>query len=319
MKTALIYDDRFIEHDTGLHHPECPQRLEAIVGRLRETGLWQRLERLAFAAAEPAWIERVHADAYIRRLRDACAQGRPFIDEPDSAICAESHNIALLAAGGVVAAADAIMAGSVANAFCAVRPPGHHAERDRSMGFCLFNNVAVAAEHLLDQHGLERVAIVDFDVHHGNGTQHSFEARNDVLFVSIHEDPRYQYPGTGYAHEQGVNRGAGFTLNVPLLPSSDDVDYRRVFEEQVIPAVDDFKPQFLLVSAGFDAHESDPLGHQQVSDDGFEWMTEQLLAVADRCCQGRLLVTLEGGYHLDAQARCVERMLQLMSEPRPLA
>ena len=315
MKTALIYSDRFVEHDTGPGHPERPERLQAIVGRLRDTGLWQRLEHPTFGPAEAAWIERVHAKGYIRRLRVACQQGRLFIDEPDSAICPASSSIAELAVGGMVAAVDAVMTGRADNAFCALRPPGHHAEHDRSMGFCLFNNIAIAAEHLLHQHGLERVAIVDFDVHHGNGTQHTFEARDDVLFVSIHEDPRCQYPGTGYAHEQGVGRGEGFTLNVPLPSLSGDDDYRHAFETQVIPAVDAFEPQCLLVSAGYDPHELDPLGHQRVSDAGFASMAGQLLAAAARLCQGRLLVTLEGVYHLDAQARCVEQLLRLMLDP----
>ena len=312
METALIYDDCFLQHHTGRHHPECPQRLEAIVRRLHDTQLWDRLEHPAFGPADWKWIEQVHTKEYIRRLRGACEQGRPFIDEPDSAICRESFGIAQVAVGGVLAGVDAVMTGAADNAFCAVRPPGHHAERDRSMGFCLFNNIAVAAEYLRGQHGLERVAIVDFDVHHGNGTQHVFEARDDVLFVSLHEHPHYQYPGTGFAEETGVDGGKGFTLNIPLQPHSDDAVYRQAFEAQVLPAVDAFQPQCLLVSAGFDAHELDPLGHQQVSDDGFVWMAQQLHDAAKRLCQGRLLVTLEGGYHLEAQARCVEAMLRVL-------
>ena len=315
MKTAIIYDDRFIDHDTGPSHPECPGRLEAIVSRLRDDGMWDRLERPDFGPADMAWIERVHAKAYIDRLRSACEQGRMFIDVPDSAICPGSFDVARLAVGGTLAAVDAVMAGQVDNALCALRPPGHHAEYDRSMGFCMFNNIAIAAEYLLQKHGLKRVAIVDFDVHHGNGTQHTFERRNDVLFISLHEDPRYQYPGTGYAHEQGVDAGEGFTINVPLMPRSTDYDYRQAFREQVIPALDEFKPQFLLSSAGYDPHELDPLGHMQVTDEGFAWIAGQLLDSARRLCENRLLITLEGGYHLDGQARCVEQLLELMLNP----
>jgi len=312
MKTAIIYDDRFIDHDTGPSHPECPGRLEAIVSRLRDSGMWDRLERPDFGPADMEWIERVHSAAYINRLRSACEQGRMFIDSPDSAICPGSFDVARLAVGGILSAVDAVMSGQADNALCALRPPGHHAEHDRSMGFCMFNNIAIAAEYLLKKHGLKRVAIVDFDVHHGNGTQHTFESRDDVLFISLHEDPRYQYPGTGYAHEQGVGAGQGFTINVPLMPRSTDYDYRQAFKEQVIPALDDFKPQFLLSSAGFDPHELDPLGHMRVTDEGFAWITGTLLDAAGRLCENRLLITLEGGYHLAGQARCVEQLLQLM-------
>jgi acetoin utilization deacetylase AcuC-like enzyme len=315
MRTALIYDDCFVEHDTGPNHPERPQRLVAIVELLRESKLWGRFVRPDFGPGDMSAIERVHDRAYIDRLRSACEQGEGFIDTPDSAICRDSFRIAQVAVGGVLAAVDALMAGRVDNAFCAVRPPGHHAERDRSMGFCLFNNVAIAAEHLLTQHDLQRVAIIDFDVHHGNGTQHSFESRDDVLFISIHEHPEYQYPGTGFEHERGIGDGEGFTLNIPLMPGSNDGDYQRAFETLVLPALESFAPQCLLLSAGFDAHDSDPLGSQQVSDACFAWIAKQMLSAAQRHCDDRLLVTLEGGYHLQAQARCVEQMLRLMLGP----
>ena len=315
MKTAIIYNDRFIDHDTGPSHPECPGRLEAIISRLRDSGTWDRLVRPDFEPADMAWIERVHSTAYINRLRSACEQGRMFIDVPDSAICPGSFDVARLAVGGILAAVDAVMAGQVDNALCALRPPGHHAEHDRSMGFCMFNNIAIAAEYLLEKHGLKRVAIVDFDVHHGNGTQHTFESRDDVLFISLHEDPQFMYPGTGYAHEEGMGRGQGLTVNVPLMPRSTDYDYRQAFQKQVIPAVDSFKPQFLLVSAGYDPHELDPIGHQRVTDEGFAWMAAELRAAADRLCGGRLLVALEGGYHFEAQAKCVEQLLEVLLAP----
>lgn len=251
------------------------------------------------------WIERIHQKAYIDRLRDVCGRGDPFIDTADSAICPGSYDVAVLAAGGLLAAADAVMAGNVQNAFCAVRPPGHHAEAGRSMGFCLFNNVAIAAEYLIAHHGVNRVAIVDFDVHHGNGTQHIFERRSDVLFISLHEDPGSLYPGMGYEYEKGHGPGQGYTVNLPLVPGSGDEQYRDLFQTRVVPALHEFKPEVLLISAGFDAAAEDPLANLQVSEKGFLWMTQQLVEIAQHHCRGRLISTLEGGYDLDSLARNV--------------
>ncbi|MEM1446998.1 MAG: histone deacetylase [Planctomycetota bacterium] len=302
MATGFIYDERFLDHDTGPGHPERPDRLRAIVAGLRSAGLWDRLEHLAFEVATPSRIERLHSPAYVHRAIETCASGMGYIDTPDSAVCEASADLAMLAVGGVMRATDAVMQGEIDNAFCAVRPPGHHAEMGRSMGFCLFGNVALAAESLIADHGLDRVAIVDFDVHHGNGTQHLLEDRADVLFVSVHEDPMHQYPGTGFAHETGRGAGSGFTLNVPLAPGSGDAAYRAVFNKQIIPKLDAFAPQFVLVSAGFDAATADPLGGMRVTTPGFVEMTEQLLAVAHRHAAGRLVSVLEGGYDLDALA-----------------
>lgn len=305
MATGLIYDDRFLQHDTGLGHPERPERLRAIVAELQRVGLWDRLDHLRFEPAGVEVIARVHERGYIDRVRAACEDGEPYIDTPDSAIGPASYGVALLAAGGVVAAADAVMGGRVRNAFCAVRPPGHHAERDRSMGFCLFNNVAIAAEYLITARGLQRVAIVDFDVHHGNGTQHLFEERGDILYVSLHEHPACLYPGTGYEREMGVGAGYGFTLNIPLAPGSGDEAYQRAFEGKVVPALERFEPEALLVSAGFDAADGDPLAHMRVSTEGFAWMSRALVSAAERLCGGRLVSTLEGGYDLTRLAQGV--------------
>ncbi|MEM9914841.1 MAG: histone deacetylase [Planctomycetota bacterium] len=305
MATGFIYDERFLDHDTGPGHPERPDRLRAIVAGLHSAGLWDRLEHLAFEAATPSRIERLHSPAYVHRAIETCASGMGYVDVPDSAVCEASADLAMLAVGGVMRATDAVMRGEIDNAFCAVRPPGHHAEMGRSMGFCLFGNVALAAESLIADHGLDRVAIVDFDVHHGNGTQHLLEDRADVLFVSVHEDPMHQYPGTGFAQETGRGAGSGFTLNVPLPPGSGDAAYQAVFHEQIIPKLDAFAPQFVLVSAGFDAATADPLGGMRVTTPGFVEMTEKLLAVADRHAAGRLVSVLEGGYDLDALAAAV--------------
>ncbi len=305
MPTGLVYDERFLLHDTGPGHPERPDRLRAVVNELRDGGLWDRLDHISFQPAERSTIQSVHEAAYIDRLEAACSSGLPFIDEPDSTICPGSFDIACLAIGGVVAAVDSVMDRQVANAFCAVRPPGHHAEADRSMGFCLFNNVAIAACRLQERHGIARVAIVDFDVHHGNGTQHIFEQCADVMFLSLHQDPALLYPGTGFSDETGQGSGEGATINIPMAPRSDDDDYRRAFESDVMPALERFDPQALLVSAGFDASVHDPLAQVAVTRAGFRWMATQLKAVADRHCQGRMISILEGGYHLDALAEAV--------------
>ncbi len=302
MSTGLIYDDRFLGHDTGPGHPERPQRLRAIVAALKSSGLWERMKHLEFEAATPSRLERLHSPAYVHRVIETCASGMNYVDVADSAVCAASADLAMLAVGGVLRAVDAVIRGEIDNAFCAVRPPGHHAERGRSMGFCLFGSVAIAAESLITDHGLERVAIVDFDVHHGNGTQHLLEDRADVLFISVHEDPLHQYPGSGFAHDTGQGEGAGFTLNVPLPPGSGDRAYQAAFDQTIIPKLDDFAPQFVLLSAGFDAATADPLGGMRVTTPGFVSITQQMLAVADRHAASRLVSVLEGGYDLGALA-----------------
>ena len=310
MTTGIVWDERFCEHDTGRGHPERPDRLRAIHQRLQATGLIDLLTSITFEPAPSHWIEQIHDQAYVERLYLACERGEPFVDVPDSVICRKSADIARLAVGGSLAAADAVMSGQAHNAFCVVRPPGHHAERDRSMGFCLFNNVAIVAQYLRMHHEVERIAVVDFDVHHGNGTQHAFELRRDVLFVSLHEDPRFLYPGTGFSHEQGKDEGQGYTLNLPMAPRSGDGDYEQAFEQTVLPRLDEFDPQVLLVSAGFDAAAADPLGHVELTTACYRWMADQLRHVAERHSDGRMICLLEGGYDLEALADGVEAVLQ---------
>jgi acetoin utilization deacetylase AcuC-like enzyme len=312
MSTGLIYDPKFLEHDTGPHHPERPDRLRAIVDRLKAHHQWDRFVHLPFKPATVADVTRLHDAGYVERLRQACERGETYIDVADSAIGPHSFDIGLLAVGGAFAAVDAVMAGRVTNAFGAVRPPGHHAERDRSMGFCLFNNIALAAERLLSKHGLERVAIVDFDVHHGNGTQHLFEHTQQVLFISLHEHPVYLYPGTGFGYETGKDTGQGYTLNVTLEPGSGDEAFRSEFLRKVLPAIDRYEPQFVLISAGFDASADDPLAHLKATPDGFAWMTRQLKQCAEMHCQGRLVSLLEGGYDLRSLSECVSRHVDVL-------
>ena len=303
--TGLADDERFQQHLTDAGHPERPQRLARISEVLHERGLAGACKPIEVTPVDMALVARLHDNAYLARLERACADGLPSIDVVDSAICPESFHIARLAAGTVIRAVDEVMAGAIDNAFCAVRPPGHHAERHLSMGFCLLNNIAIAARHLLDDHGLSRVLILDWDVHHGNGTQHSFDADPRVLFISLHGHPGVVYPGTGYEHDRGTGDGEGFTVNLPMLPPGRDLQYHRAFDETVLPAIENFDPQFVLISAGFDAHKLDPLAPLELDTESYGWMTDAIVRAAGNHANGRLLSVLEGGYHLDALADSV--------------
>jgi acetoin utilization deacetylase AcuC-like enzyme len=299
LRVGWVFDRRFLDHDPGVSHIERPRRLEVIVGALQRAGLLGRMARIPFRQATAEELALVHDPAYIEVVRMMCDEGFAAIGTPDTRVCAGSYDVAALATGGLLAACDAVMAAAVRRAFCAVRPPGHHAERDMAMGFCLFNHVAVAAEHLLRHHGLSRLAVVDFDVHHGNGTQHIFESRRDVLYVSLHERPgSLPFPGTGEAHHRGRGPGEGFTLNVPLSAGSVERHYLAAMNEQVLPVLDDFRPEFLLVSAGFDALAGDTISHVALEPESFGRITEVLLGVAERQADGRVVSSLEGGYDL---------------------
>ena len=312
--TGLAIDERFQQHVPGADHPERPQRLAAITQALDQKEFIHTCRSIEVSLVDMSLVTNIHEKRYLDRLEQACKNGLPYIDVPDSGICPESFHVAQLAAGTLINAVDDVMAGRVENAFCAVRPPGHHAEQHRSMGFCLFNNVAIAARYLLDQYNLSRVLILDWDVHHGNGTQHIFESYPHVFFVSLHGHPGIVYPGTGYEYEIGRGEGEGFTMNVPMLPPSSDIEWQRAFDEKILPAVEKYDPQFVLISAGFDAHKLDPLAPLELSTEVFGWMTDRLVQVARQHCDSRLISTLEGGYHLQALAETVtlhvERLLE---------
>ncbi len=305
MNSGLLLDACFAEHLTGAGHPESPARLEAVRQALDRAGLIARATPVPVTNIADRDVLRIHEAAYLERLAQTCEAGSAYVDVPDSAICPRSYEIARLAAGSVLEAVRGVMDGRWANAFCAVRPPGHHAERNRSMGFCLLNNIALAAECLVRDHGLGRVLILDWDVHHGNGTQHSFEEREDILYISLHGHPHWVYPGTGYEHETGSGPGLGLTLNIPMDPGAGDEAYRVAFEEKIAPAAETFEPEFVLVSAGFDAHRRDPLAPLQLENKSYEWMTAWALDLARRHCVNRMVSILEGGYDLEALAECV--------------
>ncbi len=309
-RTGLVLDDCFKRHLTGPGHPERAERLDAVRRDLTEAGLVERCRLIEPSAIAMDRLLANHAESYIQRLKQHCAAGEQHIDCVDSVICPETYDIALLAAGAVVAAADAVATGELKNAFCAVRPPGHHAERDMSMGFCMFNNVALAARQLLDAHGVERVLILDWDVHHGNGTQHTFEDDPRVFFCSFHGHPSAVYPGTGYAEERGRGAGEGTTLNIPMMPQCGDGEYRSAYEEQFLPAARAFAPEFVLISAGFDAHRDDPLAPINLETQSYAWLTRRTLALAEEFCDGRLVSVLEGGYDLKALGESVAAHLQ---------
>jgi len=298
MTTLVFGHQSSAEHDMGPGHPERPERILAVQQAL-DADRFKDLERREAPQATVDQIARVHHRNYVTKLLDAVPEeGRVQID-PDTSMCPESGEAALRASGAIVAAIDAIAAGEANSAFCAVRPPGHHAEPSRGMGFCLFNNVAIGVEHARKAHNLERVAVVDFDVHHGNGTQAAFWSEPNVLFASSHQYPFY--PGTGAEDETGV----GNIFNVPLAEGAGSVLFRRGMERVVLPALEEFDPDLIVVSAGFDGHARDPLANLRLEEGDFEWITGKLVDIAGEFCDGRIVSSLEGGYDLDSLSSSV--------------
>jgi acetoin utilization deacetylase AcuC-like enzyme len=309
-KTGLVYHPAYLEHDMGAGHPESPNRLRAIIQHLEQSGTATQLMKIAPRKAEDEWITQVHSPNYVAAMNQhAPKSGRVSLD-PDTSMSPGSLNAAYLAAGGALAGVDAIINRQVDHVFCAVRPPGHHAETARAMGFCLFNNVAIAARYIQKKYGLKRVLIVDWDVHHGNGTQHSFEDDRSILFFSTHQYPHY--PGTGHATERGKGAGEGFTINIPMEAGEGDDAYHVIFLKALVPAADDFKPEFVLISAGFDAHKDDPLANMRLTEAGYADLTNIVAGIARRHAQGRILSSLEGGYNLTALAASVDSHIKAL-------
>lgn len=304
--TLLITHPDFARHPTPRGHPESPERISATLPRLRAS-LPKSIRWVEPAPGARELLRSVHTEALIRRIENASRDGLVLLDEGDTYAGAHSFDVALLAVGAATTAVDLVASGEAANAFALVRPPGHHARPGAPMGFCLFNAVAIAARYAQKQHGCRRILILDWDLHHGNGTQEIFEADSSVFFISLHQYPFY--PGTGSAAERGKAGGEGFTLNLPMKAGSGDAEYRAAFEEKVVPAADAFRPDFVLVSAGFDAHRDDPLGDLRLSEEGFAEMTARIRGVAERHCGGKLVSVLEGGYNIDALGRSIHAHL----------
>ncbi len=296
MTTGYVYHPIYLEHNIP-GHPERKERLQKILQILESLGTLERLIPIQATPVDRELLSTMHDPGYIELVERSANSGGGMLD-PDTYLNARSYEAALMAAGGLINAVEAVLAGQVDNAFALVRPPGHHALRNRGMGFCLFNNIALAAQYATERHNLSRILIVDFDVHHGNGTQDAFYERKDVLYFSTHQYPHY--PGTGHWSEKGRGTGEGYTVNVPLPYGVGDRGYERAFQEILVPVAERYQPELVLVSAGYDAHWADPLAGMQLSTAGFYRLAHLLVSLTQRLCQGRLAITLEGGYNLDA-------------------
>jgi acetoin utilization deacetylase AcuC-like enzyme len=315
---AIFYSPQFLLHETGANHPERPERLHAVVAQLKQQ---KKLIWPAFEPASQADLALVHTPAYLalvdaetKALASRKGDGQAALanlSTGDTVMSPTTQAVAKLAVGAGIAASDAVMAGRASSAFALVRPPGHHATQSRGMGFCVYNNIAIAARHLQKQHGIKRILIVDFDVHHGNGTQAIFEADPSVFYFSIHQHPLY--PGTGLSSETGVGKGKGYTLNVALPAGAGDDELLNAVRQQLIPAMEAFKPEFILVSAGFDSHSNDPLGRLEYSDQGYAQVTKELVTMANRYAVGRMVYMLEGGYNPNNIASAVNQIVDVLN------
>ncbi len=314
-KTAVVFTPKYFDHKTGISHPESPARLRVIMRELNQSGLL-KTEKCSLVRPEPASLEDValiHQFDYVQLVQKICASGGGLLDLGDTVVSPESFEIALLAVGGAVKAIDLTMGQEFQNAFALVRPPGHHAGPYYAFGFCVFNNTAIAAAHLLRSFNLDRVLILDVDAHHGNGTQEIFYDNDKILYISLHQDPT-EFPGTGFVDEVGEGKGAGYTVNIPLPFRIDDQVYLKAFDQIVVPIIQQHKPQFILISAGFDNHYMDPVASLSLSALGYVKIFGKVLELASRFCAGKLVAILEGGYSLRFLGRMAVSVIANMAE-----
>ncbi len=311
-RTGYYWDASSLEHDTGVANVECIARAERLRPERMLAGAPGSIVRSVEDRDAVRWVLRVHERDHHDFVKCACEQGGGLLGDTDTVTSSGSYPAALASVNAALSAADDVVSSSIDNAFSAMRPPGHHALPNRAMGFCLFNNVAILSRYLLEAHCFGKVAIVDFDVHHGNGTQDIFWREPNVLFVSLHQSPLY--PGSGLASERGEGPGEGLTLNVPIAPGTSERAYLAAFDAEVLPSLRAFGPEFLLVSAGFDAHRDDPLGELNLTEEGYASITRGLRQIADEHCGGRLISLLEGGYDLDALERGVASHVKCLME-----
>jgi len=308
----FLYDELFSKHETGEFHPENPKRLTAIYNKLKSSGIFKNVIKLKSERIKYESLKRVHDPLYIEKVEVECMREYPLLSTGDTNICSSSNDVALHAAGGVLKTLDMILNSEINRGFCSVRPPGHHASADIGMGFCIYNNIALAAEHAKSNYNIEKIMVIDFDVHHGNGTQDIFYEDNSVFFISTHQHPLY--PGTGSSSEKGKGRGKGFTINVPMKKGTGNDDVISVFNEIIMPAAKKFRPELTLISAGFDSRKDDPLGGFLIDDDGFRELTKMIIELSEYSGSGKILSILEGGYNHDGLSSAVlSHMEELIS------
>lgn len=313
---TLISHPLYLEHDTGGgDHPEIPERLLVIHEQLRKGPLSPYISEIQAKETDRQNFLTYHDESYLYRFEEAALSGKTYLDHPDNQICFESFHIAMLSTGGCLTAIDILENDAADLLFCCVRPPGHHAERTVPLGFCFFNNAVLAAKYWQKKYNRQKIAIIDWDAHHGNGIQDAFEDDPSVLYISIHEHPTFSFPGTGYADEDGIGPGVGTTLNIPLSPGADDMIFLKALDGQVKPALEAFMPDRIIISAGFDGHIQDDMSGLSYSTDLYEIIGQRMSAWSHQFCQGKLLSILEGGYHLESLASSVERYLIGLARP----